>query len=186
MPRMNGNQTYKENTGAAMWYAVRTKYKCEKWVSSQLRSKGIEVYLPLNIRIKRYASKVKRVESPLISCYVFVRIAEKESIRVLQTDYVVGFVKFENRLIPIPSREIQLLKKIVGEYTDVSATDHVFKPGEQVEIIAGNLTGLKGHLVNIKGRKEFVVELESIAHSLLIHVDPSHLRRVRRATCSVS
>lgn len=176
---MRGDPKHINLPNTPRWYAVRTRYKCEKWVAGLLRRNSVDVYLPLNVKIKKYTRKIKRVELPLISCYVFVRISEKDFAKVLATEYVVGFIKFSGRFVPIPEEEINLLQKIVGEFQDMDSSEEMFETGEPVEVIAGNLTGLRGSLIQIKGKKEFVVELESIAHSLIIHVDPSHLRKVR-------
>ena len=76
------------------WFAVYTRYKREKLVAQQLRDKGIEVYLPLQHFTRRYTRKIKKVEMPLISCYVFARITKKEYVPVLETPDVVQFVRF--------------------------------------------------------------------------------------------
>ena len=73
----------------ARWFAVYTRYKREKIVRKQLSDKGIECYLPLQQFTRHYTRKVKQVQLPLISCYIFVKICKPEYIKVLETPEVV-------------------------------------------------------------------------------------------------
>ena len=50
------------------WFAIHTKYKCEKFVREQLLSKGIEAYVPVLLTKKQYLRKIKTYELPLINC----------------------------------------------------------------------------------------------------------------------
>lgn len=164
----------------ARWFAVYTRYKREKQVLKRLTEKGITTYLPIQ-RVKRYYTrKVKQVELPLISCYLFTKITKPEYIPVLDTPDVVKFVRFSKNLISIPEREIKLIQRVVGEDVEVEMEprQHMRK-GDEVEIIGGRLTGLKGTLVNREGQKHFVVELESLGYAMRMQVDPQYLRKIR-------
>ena len=88
----------------AQWYAIHTKYKCEKYVAKQLRIKGLESYVPVLIHTKQHVRKVKSYEIPLITCYAFVKIDLEERIKVLATPYVHGFLSHGGRIIAIPRR----------------------------------------------------------------------------------
>jgi len=52
------------------WFAVYTKYKCEKYVADQLSKKNIEAYVPIISKTRRYSRKIKHYQIPLINCYV--------------------------------------------------------------------------------------------------------------------
>ena len=61
------------------WYAVHTKPHCEKKVAALLSKRKIENYYPVNkIVISSTSNKKKYVYEPLLSCFVFVHITEKE------------------------------------------------------------------------------------------------------------
>lgn len=162
------------------WFAVYTRYKREKLILRHLQEKDIEVYLPLQTLIRRYTRKVRKVEIPLISCYIFTRITASEYVSVLETPDVVGFVKFANKMIAIPEKEIQLLKRIVDGGDEVEAEPWAFQVGDAVEIIGGSLTGVQGILVVHKNKKNFLVELSNIGYSLRMDVDPALLRKIRK------
>lgn len=163
----------------ARWFAVYARYKREKMVAQRLQEKGIECYLPLQRLTRRYTRKVKHVELPLISGYLFTRITRTEYVRVLETQDVVQFVRFSRNLISIPEREIETIRRVVGEDIEIEVESSSFQPGDAVEIIGGQLTGLKGILIERRSGKNFVVELESLGYSLLMQVDPALLHRIR-------
>jgi transcription antitermination factor NusG len=161
------------------WFAVYTRSKSEKAAFRSLSRKGIEVYLPLRKHTRRYTRKIRTVELPLITCYIFVRIRKDEYVRVLETENVVGFVKFAKNLISIPEEEIDILKRVLGEGWEVTAerTDHLVR-GDRVEVAAGSLFGLQGTLVEDKDKHQVLVELERMGYSLRIQIDRSLLMKV--------
>jgi transcription antitermination factor NusG len=163
---------------AANWFAVYTRSKSEKVVHQLLDKKGIENYLPLQKVTRRYTRKIKQHDIPLISCYIFVKIVKDEYVQVLETENVVNFVKFKKALIAIPEEEMALLKRVVGEGEEVVAEPGSFKEGDPVELIGGKLTGLKGRLVERQGKKQMVIELETIGFSLRMTVDATMLRKL--------
>ena len=154
------------------WYAIYTKYKCEKYVVDKLNKKGVEAYVPLLSSWKTYASKKKRVSIPLIHNYAFVKIDKSQHIKVLETDYVLGFVCFERVRAGVKESEIELLKRITGEVSDLKIDNKEnLRKGEEVEIISGSLTGVRGLLIDFMGKKELLIELTSIGYHLRMNVD---------------
>ena len=158
------------------WFAVYTRYNREKLIFQNLSEKGIEAFLPLQRFTRRYERKVRNVAIPLISCYVFVRITKNNYIQVLDTPDVIDFVKFSNRMVAIPDKEINLLRRIVEVGEDVEIEPAHFRVGEEVEIASGKLAGIRGVLLDNQG-KNLVVELNSIGYSLRIQVNPVYLRK---------
>ena len=159
------------------WFALYTKYKCEKYVADSLCKKGIEAYVPLISKTKRFTRKVKHYEVPLINCYVFVYIDKSQYIPSLETEYVMKFLKQGKDLLAIPNEEINILKRVSGEIIEaVSLGEYCFESGEEVEIISGHLTGMKGRVIDKTGKRHFVVDLQTIGYQLRIQVDSSLLQ----------
>lgn len=158
------------------WFAVYTRYKREKRVLSALHQKGIDAYLPLLKLTRHYTRKIKKVELPLINCYLFVQIVKAEYLSVLETEEVVGFLKIGKNLISIPEQEINIMKKVVGEQLEVEVHTGLVQKGARVEVIGGQLTGLKGKLHEIKNEKNFSIELERMGYSIFMEVDPKYLK----------
>lgn len=160
------------------WFAVQTRSKSEKFVQRMLAKKGILAYVPLQRLMRRYTRSTRLLEKPLINCYVFVRITKAEYLPVLETENVSGFVRFNKNLIAIPEAEIALLKRITLEDNlEVEAVRGSIGEGDPVVISAGNLTGLRGQVVKVEGRRRFQVELEHLGYSLLMTVDSAFLEK---------
>lgn len=165
------------------WFAIYTNYKREKLVQSMLDQKGIHAYVPLQKVTRRYTRKIKTLELPLINCYVFVKITNKEYVPVLETENVLKFIRFSKNLISIPEAEIEIIKRVIGEGIEVEIEQgNRYKEGDEVEIVAGNLLGLKGRLISINGKKQMLVELENMGYSLRMEVEPSLLRKINTVT----
>ena len=165
----------------ARWFAVYTRYKREKLIRKRLADKGIETYLPLQQFVRHYTRKVKVVDLPLINCYLFVKITKQQYIKVLETADVLHFVRPAKELIAIPETEIEILKRVVGESIAVDVDRSGFQSGDEVEIIGGNLTGIKGILLESSAKHNFLIELNQIGYSLQMQVDPTLLKRITSA-----
>lgn len=167
------------------WFAVNTKYKCEKFVAERLSKKGISVYLPLIERTKRYKSGKKTHNVPLINNYVFVEIVKSEYVPVLETEYVIRFLKQGQELISIPKEEIEVLKRVIGEITDVNIGNLNYEVGDFVEVISGQLTGLKGLLIKAEGKRKFIVQLTTIGVQLNMTIDKNNLQLLKKGVTSI-
>lgn len=161
------------------WFAVYTKYKCEKFVADALSKKEIEAYVPIMTKTKRYSKKIKHYSVPLINCYVFVCITKDQYIKTLETEYVMKFLRNGHDLLAIPEVEINTLKRVVGEDIEVKETlGSDWFLGEEVEVISGQLAGMRGKIVSKEGKRGFVIDLETIGYQLRIKVDFNLLRPI--------
>lgn len=166
----------------ARWYAVRTRFKCEKYVQRLLEKQDVVAYVPLQQFTRRYLRKIKKVEKPLISCYVFIKISSDQYKQVLETEHVVGFVKTGNQITAIPEKEIQILRRITLEQDlDIQINPREFHSGDWVEIAAGNLIGLQGRVVQSTGKQQLLVDLETLGYTLRIALDAALLSKIHRA-----
>ncbi len=167
------------------WFAVYTKYKCEKYVSEQLQKRNILAYVPVISRTKKYNRKIKRFDVPLINCYVFVHIIKNEYLPVLETEYVMKFLKQGKDLLAIPDHEIEILKRVTGDINHIELLENVgFEEGEEVEVISGHLTGVRGKVISKLGKKSFLVELKTLGFQLMVNVDIKLLKPVKMTTLS--
>ena len=77
---------------ATNWYAVYTKPRWEKKVFSLLTARGMTAYCPLNKVRRKWSDRIKIVEEPLFSSYVFVQVADDALSQVRMVGGVVNFV----------------------------------------------------------------------------------------------
>jgi transcription antitermination factor NusG len=160
------------------WFAVSTRFKSEKYACVMMGKKGIHSYLPIQTTSRKHGKKVRIYEKPVISCYVFVKIIKEQYITVLETENVLGFVKFSKNLISIPEEEIELLRRIaMDDELEVESTPIAFAEGDLVEITAGNLIGLKGKIIQQANQRKFQIEFEKMGQSILITMDAQFISK---------
>jgi transcription termination/antitermination protein NusG len=154
------------------WFAVQTRPRHEKKVSSALGDKGIQNFLPLHRERRRWSDRQQWIESPLFSQYLFVRLpmSSEPRVRVLQTAGIVQFVGTLGRGTPIPEEQIEALRAIVTN--GIPATPHEFlRVGERVRIRGGALEGIEGILTAIRNERRLVLSVELIQKSVAICID---------------
>ena len=159
------------DTDQPRWYAIYVNSRAEKKVEAELTSKEVEAFLPLKKSLRKWSDRKKWVDMPLIPGYCFVKIALKNNLKVLQTNHVVGFVRFEGRPAVIQERQIDFLKRMLkqSDYT-WEITHEQFVPGQKVEIVAGPFIGLEAELITVKGKKRVGVRIEQINNTLMVDI----------------
>ena len=55
------------------WYAVQTRPRREKAVVHHLCDRGVTTFFPTVTEVHRWSDRMKAVEVPLFSCYLFVK-----------------------------------------------------------------------------------------------------------------
>lgn len=165
-----------------MWFAVHTRNRCEKVVQRLLEMQYIEHYLPIISLHRLHGTRRRVVNRPLIPGYIFVHISLHEYVRVLQTEHVVGLVRFGTELIPIPQEEIDILKKFCknAEHEIILGRPRL-SAGETVQVITGPLKGVIGKLMSVQGRKNLLVELKNVGYSFqIVEMKAQHVRSLSR------
>jgi transcription antitermination factor NusG len=153
------------------WHAVYVKSRTEKMAQTELQLQEIETFLPLQRKLRQWSDRKRWVEMPLISGYVFVKASRKEYDLVLQSNYVVSYVRFEGKAAVIPDNQIEYLKLMLKQdNAEIEITREPLKPGQIVEVIAGPFIGLKGKLLKIKGKSKVAIELEQLGYSALVEI----------------
>jgi transcriptional antiterminator RfaH len=152
------------------WYAIYTRPRYEKKVCEQLQKAGIECYLPLQITIRQWSDRKKKVSEPLFSCYLFVNITLKDYYRVLNMDGVVRYISFGGKAVSIPENQIRLIQNLLAMDYNISETLEFFPAGAKVEIKAGPLIGVIGELVEYAGKKRVIIRIDEICKSIWVNV----------------
>lgn len=157
----------------ANWYAVQTRARNEKVISERLTEQGLTTFLPLVTEVRRWSDRKKKVELPLFSCYVFVKIVisdNEERMRVYRTNGVFGIVSMAGVAIPIPEQEIDALRAVVTKQVKWSA--HPFlKIGQRVRIRGGSMDGVEGMLLSSDGDQTLIISVNAIQRSLAVRVE---------------
>ena len=173
MEKINSSNSY-------FWHAVYVKSRAEKKAQMELKIQEIESFLPLQRKLRQWSDRQKWVEMPLISGYLFVRASRKEYDKILQSNYVVSYVRFDGKAAVVPDYQIQYLKLMLQQDNlDIEITREKLQPGQLIEVISGPMIGLKGTLQKIKGKNKVAVELEQLGYSVMVEIQSEDIE-VRR------
>lgn len=157
------------------WYAVYVKSRAEKKVAVEFEIDGIDFYLPLIKKLKQWSDRKKWIEEPLFRSYIFVSIEQEQYFKVLETQNVVKYVSFEGKAVPIRKEQIEAVRYYLNEKDPENIDNQIWEEGQKVEIISGSMTGLRGELIDVKGKKKVKVEIEVVGKTLLIQIPKNKL-----------
>jgi transcriptional antiterminator RfaH len=145
------------------WYAIYTKSRCEKKVHATLLQSGIESYCPTTIIKKKWTDRVKKIEQPLFTSYLFVNITAEQQTQVRQTNGVVNFVYWLGKPAQIKSTEIEAIRNFIEKNETILVEKISYKPGETIDIEEGLFKGQKA-IIN----KVFKNKLELLLPALQV------------------
>jgi transcription antitermination factor NusG len=152
------------------WYAAYTCAQHEKRVAAELGMRQVEHFLPLYSSVRRWKDRRVQLDLPLFPGYVFVRLALRDRLRVLQVPSVVRLVGFNGLPTALPDEEMEILRS--GHCQSLHAEPHPFLTvGRRVRITGGPFAGLEGVLKRKKSSLRVVVSLELIQRSVAVDVD---------------
>jgi transcription antitermination factor NusG len=154
------------------WYAAYTCANQEKRVAAELDVRVVEHFLPLYSSVRRWSDRRVSLELPLFPGYVFVRLALRDRLRVLQIPTVVRLVGFSGGPAVLSDTEMEIMRS--GLSQSLHAEPHPFSSiGRRVRITGGPFSGLEGVLKRKRNRNSLrvVVSLRLIQRSVAVEVE---------------
>jgi len=165
--------------GGPRWFAAYTCSNHEKRVAAELDTRSIERFLPLYRSVRRWKDRRVKLDLPLFPGYVFVRVALRERLRVLEIPSVVRLVGFGGLPVALPDDEMELMRS--GLSLGANAEPHPFLTvGRRVRITAGPFAGLEGVLKLKKSGFRAVISVQMIQRSIMVSVDACDVTPVAR------
>jgi transcription termination/antitermination protein NusG len=161
------------------WYALYTRSRFEKKMLSELTDRRIEVFLPMREILSRWKDRKKRIWMPLFPGYIFINHVDtpENRYRILNVPGAVRFVGFEGHANPIPEEQIQYVRKFLESSIAIDPYPYM-QVGTRVEVIAGALKGIRGILVEKRGRFRFVIQVDLIRQAVSVEIDSSDVRPI--------
>lgn len=157
------------------WRAIYVKSRSEKLVAQRLLNKGIDVYCPLQTKIKQWSDRRKKITEPLFRSYVFVRHSEAQALEVLMTSGVVGIVKWLGKPAEIQNKEIDSIREFLQNYENIELKSFDnYHQGDEVHIEYGPMAGNFGMVVR-QSKHKVVLYIEQLGLALRAEVPKSHL-----------
>ncbi|MGC2057084.1 MAG: UpxY family transcription antiterminator [Candidatus Sulfotelmatobacter sp.] len=160
------------------WFAIETRYRFEKRVSTQLNQQGFKVFLPLLTEHHRWSDRQKVITVPLFPGYAFVLVDQSRDAwqTVLRTVGMIRFVSFGGIVVAAPRKQIEHLQLLLQQNGLFSLHPFVHT-GQRVRIRGGCLHGLEGIIVRNETKK-LVISIQSIQRSLAIDIEGYELEMI--------
>jgi transcription antitermination factor NusG len=163
-----------ENT--RKWYAIAAKPRAELMVELGLEQRGFEVVRPTYWEKRRWSDRMKWIELPLFPGYVFCRMSLDQRMVALSAPGVRLIVGFGGVAVPVPDAVMDSLRCALGSGRRVTPWDE-WAPGDEVEVGAGPLLGLRGALVEVRSSSRIVVQVELLRRAVAVELDPADVIR---------
>jgi transcription antitermination factor NusG len=152
------------------WFALTVKPRHEKATLLALQSRGLEAFLPVHEARRKWSDRIKRLEMPLFTGYVFCRFSLDNRLPVLSTPGVNSIVSFGGTPTSIPEAEIEAVRAMVASGLPLTPWPYL-KAGQDVRIKAGPLRNLEGRLASARDTWHVVVNVELLQRSVAVTVE---------------
>lgn len=140
------------------WYVLYTAPRAELQVEQRLRSLGVETYLPLQKKARQWSDRVKLLEVPLFTSYVFVYTSD-EVLRTLPVvDGVCRIVFFNQTPAQVSQCEIDALKTFCEQ---ASLFHCSLLTNDEVAVVCGPLKNTRGRVVR-SVRNKLILKIEQL------------------------
>jgi transcription antitermination factor NusG len=139
-------------------------------VRDRLAAKHITSLLPLWRKRSLWKDRVRYVEVPLFSGYLFGHFALQEKITVLETVGVARIVGVHGTAVPMPEEQMAAVHTLVEHGLPYNPHPYLVE-GMRARITRGVLTGVAGTLVAKGPRYRLVIPIELIQQAIAVEVD---------------
>ena len=158
------------------WVAVYTESRAERKVRDRIGNLGIECYLPLVRKTRKWSDRMKVVEWPLFPGYLFAKITLRQVSRVRDTVGAVLIVGWAGRPATIPDKEVEFVRAMVDEMRAVETRNlDELKAGVRVRIREGVFQGMEGVLVEEDANAKFAIKIEVLNTYFVTQIDKNLL-----------
>ena len=157
------------------WFALYTKPRHEFKAQLQLDAIGVENYLPTITLVKKWSDRKKKVTEPLFRGYIFICADEKERFKALEQKAVVRVIFFNGKPSVIPENQIESIKKMLSETSDVSVFEGLVK-GTEVYITEGPFAGVEGVVYQTENAENMLaVSVDLLNRSVIVKLPADSL-----------
>ncbi len=127
------------------WFVLYTAARAEKKVRDRISDLGYNVYLPIHKVKRRWSDRVKVVEQPLFTSYVFVNCPEHKLRDLLLIYGVSKIVFYLGKPAIVRDNEIEAIEG----FLKVATNREIVTNGDEVEIMCGPFIRKRAKVLNI-------------------------------------
>jgi transcription antitermination factor NusG len=156
------------------WHVLYTAPRSEKKVNERLQALVDECYLPLHKAPHVWSDRIKIVDKPLFSSYIFVRCRESELYHLLKVSGVVSVVYYNGKPAVIRPKEITAIRDFLEQ-----AANRELCVGDEVEILSGAFKHISGKIRKVK-KNYLCLYIEQIGVSVSVNLsNVAHTNRIK-------
>lgn len=146
------------------WYVLYTTARAEKHVELKLQAEGVETYLPLHKCPRKWSDRVKMVEMPLFSSYIFVYTTDEKLRTLIRVNGVARIVYYNGKPAVMRPKEIEAIREFVQKAAERECE---FGLSEEVLVACGPLKDISGKIKKI-GRKYLILHIEQMGITVCV------------------
>jgi transcription antitermination factor NusG len=146
------------------WYVLYTTARAEKQVELKLQAEGVETYLPLHKCPRKWSDRVKMVEMPLFSSYIFVHTTDEKLRTLIRVSGVARIVYYNGKPAVMRPKEIEAIREFVQKAAERECE---FGLSEEVLVACGPLKDISGKIKKI-GRKYLILHIEQMGITVCV------------------
>jgi len=174
---LNEGQNLPVDYYVARWYAAYTNANHEKRVAQQLQLREVQHFLPTYSSMRRWKDRRVTLQLPLFPGYVFVRMALRDRLRILQVPGLAYLVGFDGSPAALQDSEIESLREKLAEGARFEPHPYL-RIGRRARVVRGPFQGMTGILSRRKNGARLVLSLDLISRSIALEIDPADLEPI--------
>lgn len=151
---------------ALQWFAANTRLCQELKIKNKLDELGVENFLPMKEQIRVLGGKKRKVLRPLVPRLLFLHCRKEALFKLLNEHFLpLSYLRDleTKQVLVIPDRQMRDFIFFVDFARDsIQVLNDKLKPGDRVRVVKGELAGLEGELIRIKGHKRVVIRLQGL------------------------
>ncbi|KAB1067873.1 UpxY family transcription antiterminator [Tamlana haliotis] len=149
------------NSSLKDWKVLYVKPRNEKKVVTALSKLGLMAYCPIVTEIRQWSDRKKKVEVPLLTSYVLVKIKDNEHDLVFQVPGVVRYLFWLGKPALVKDSDVEVMKNWLNKEQTKAQVDNI-QPGDRIKIKEGVFKGKKAlvHEINTNRIQLILLDLD--------------------------
>lgn len=159
---MENNDTVTNLINEPVWVVAQVisgkEEEVRKTCADMLKGGVLEdVFVPRQVRLKKYKDGWRRERRPLYPGYVFMVTSDPQSLEkaLIKVPGRHRLLKADDIILTVSEEEKEFLQRLAGpgNIVDISTG---YKEGDTIKILSGPMVGLEGHIVHVDRHKRLV------------------------------
>ena len=152
------------------WFAIRVREKLRATTEQHLQAIACEFFSPVTTETRQWSDRMKVVEVPLFSGYLFCQFDPERQLAILRTPGVMDLVRTGARPAEVDPKELQHLKHALQMKVPAEALPTLVC-GERVRVMRGAMRGVEGVLLTLKSELKLVLAVTMMNRSVAVEID---------------